>query len=146
MSRALSLDLRVRVLAAVEAGALHREAGERFGVSAASVSRWRRLAHEQGEPRPGPLGGDRRSGRIDDPRRITDFRTATKLSCRSNTNLTGNQAFTLVSDFTGEAGQLQWDKITGGYIVSGDVNGDGTADFSIRVNGSFDIRATDFIL
>jgi len=65
MSRALSLDLRVRVLAAVEAGASHREAGERFGVSAASVSRWRRLAHEQGEPRPGPLGGDRRSGRIE---------------------------------------------------------------------------------
>jgi transposase len=65
MSKALSLDLRVRVLAAVEAGASHREAGERFGVSAASVSRWRRLAREQGEPRPGPLGGDRRSARIE---------------------------------------------------------------------------------
>ena len=65
MSKALSLDLRVRVLAAVEAGASHRETGERFGVSAASVSRWRRLAREQGEPRPGPLGGDRRSGRIE---------------------------------------------------------------------------------
>ena len=69
MSKALSLDLRVRVLAAVEAGASHREAGDRFGVSAASVSRWRRLAREQGEPRPGPLGGDRRSGRIEAPRR-----------------------------------------------------------------------------
>jgi len=65
MSRALSLDLRIRVLAAVEAGASHRQAGERFGVSAASVSRWRRLAREQGEPRPGPLGGDRRSRRIE---------------------------------------------------------------------------------
>lgn len=65
MSKALSLDLRVRVLAAVEAGASHREAGERFGVSAASVSRWRRLAREQGVPRPGPLGGDRRSARIE---------------------------------------------------------------------------------
>lgn len=65
MSKALSLDLRVRVLAAVESGASHREAGERFGVSAASVSRWRRLAREHGEPRPGPLGGDRRSGRIE---------------------------------------------------------------------------------
>jgi len=49
----------------VEAGASHREAGERFGVSAASVSRWRRLAREQGAPRPGPLGGDRRSARIE---------------------------------------------------------------------------------
>ena len=65
MSRALSLDLRVRVLAAVEAGASHRQAAERFGVSAASVSRWRTLARERGEPRPGPLGGDRRSGRIE---------------------------------------------------------------------------------
>jgi transposase len=65
MSKALSLDLRVRVLAVVEAGASHREAGNRFGVSAASVSRWRRLAREQGEPRPGPLGGDRRSQRIE---------------------------------------------------------------------------------
>ena len=65
MSRALAVDLRVRVLAAVEAGASHRQAAERFGVSAASVSRWRALAREKGEPSPGPLGGDRRSGRIE---------------------------------------------------------------------------------
>lgn len=30
-------------------------------MSAASVSRWRRLARDQGDARPGPLGGDRRS-------------------------------------------------------------------------------------
>ena len=30
-------------------------------MSAASVSRWRRLAREKGKPRPGPLGGDRRT-------------------------------------------------------------------------------------
>lgn len=65
MSRALSLDLRVRVLAAVQAGASHREAGKRFGVSAASVSRWRRREREQGEARPKALGGDRRSKRIE---------------------------------------------------------------------------------
>jgi len=64
MSKALSLDLRVRVLSAVEAGARHREAGERFGVSAASVSRWAQRKREEGEPRPKALGGDRRSGRI----------------------------------------------------------------------------------
>ncbi|MBL7373489.1 IS630 family transposase, partial [Escherichia coli] len=39
MSTPLSLDLRVRVLAAVASGLSHRQAGERFGVSAASVSR-----------------------------------------------------------------------------------------------------------
>ena len=65
MSKALSLDLRVRVLAAVAAGASHREAAERFGVGAASVSRWRALARDQGDPRPKALGGDRRSGRIE---------------------------------------------------------------------------------
>jgi transposase len=65
MVKALSLDLRVRVLKAVAAGASHRAVAERFGVSAASVSRWRALARTQGEPRPGPLGGDRRSARIE---------------------------------------------------------------------------------
>jgi transposase len=65
MGYALSTDLRVRVLAAVAEGATHREAAVRFGVSAASVSRWRALAREQGDVRPGVLGGDRRSGRIE---------------------------------------------------------------------------------
>ena len=37
----------------------------RFGVGAASVSRWRALEREKGDVRPGPLGGDRRSGRIE---------------------------------------------------------------------------------
>jgi transposase len=65
MSTALSLDLRVRVLASVEDGASHREAAARFGVSAASVSRWRTLARRQGDARSGPLGGDRRTGRVE---------------------------------------------------------------------------------
>jgi transposase len=61
MSKALSVDLRVRVLQAVAAGASHREAADRYGVSAASVSRWRSREREQGAPRPLALGGDRRS-------------------------------------------------------------------------------------
>lgn len=65
MSKALSLDLRMRVLAAVASGLSHRQAAERFGVSAASVSRWRAREREQGAPIPKALGGDRRSGRID---------------------------------------------------------------------------------
>jgi transposase len=65
MSRALSLDLRTRVLAAVRGGMSHRLAGERFGVSAASVSRWRALERQQGDARPKALGGDRRSARIE---------------------------------------------------------------------------------
>jgi transposase len=65
MSKPLSLDLRTRVLAAVKAGASHREAGDRFGVSAASVSRWRNRERQQGDARPKALGGDRKSGRIE---------------------------------------------------------------------------------
>jgi transposase len=65
MSKVLSLDLRVRVLKAVADGASHRTAAVRFGVSAASVSRWRALERVQGDARPGPLGGDRRSARIE---------------------------------------------------------------------------------
>jgi transposase len=65
MSRALSLDLRLRAIAAVDAGMTHRAAAERFGVSAASISRWRGIARAVGEPRAGPLGGDRRSGRVE---------------------------------------------------------------------------------
>lgn len=70
MSRALSLDLRERVLAAVAGGLSHRAAAQRFGVSAASVSRWRALARRQGDARPGPLGGNRRSKRIEAQRAL----------------------------------------------------------------------------
>ena len=65
MSRSLSLDLRVRVVAAVAAGLSHRAAAARYGVSAASVSRWRRRARLEGDPGPRAVGGDRRSGRIE---------------------------------------------------------------------------------
>ena len=65
MPTALSFDLRVRVLAAVARGLSHRAAGEQFGVSAASVSRWRALEREQGEARARSMGGDRKSGRIE---------------------------------------------------------------------------------
>jgi len=65
MSKALSLDLRTRVLAAVAGGLSCRRAAERFGVSPSSAIRWRALEREQGDARPKALGGDRRSGRIE---------------------------------------------------------------------------------
>jgi transposase len=62
MSKALSVDLRDRVVAAVrDEGLSHRAAAIRFKVSAASISRWRALQRQSGHLRPGPLGGDRRS-------------------------------------------------------------------------------------
>lgn len=65
MSKALSVDLRVRVLRAVAEGASHREAADRYGVSAASVSRWRKREREQGAPVQLALGGDRRSKAVE---------------------------------------------------------------------------------
>ena len=65
MSKALSVDLRERVVAAIDGGVSCRQAAERFGVSASSAIRWRALVRKQGDVRPGPLGGDRRSGRIE---------------------------------------------------------------------------------
>ena len=50
MGRALSRDLRDRVVAAIEGGMSRRAAAERFGVSAASAIRWRQLVVEQGTP------------------------------------------------------------------------------------------------
>ncbi len=65
MSKALSVDLRERVAAAVAAGASCRAAAARFGVSASSAIRWAAMAREAGSVAPGPLGGDRRSARIE---------------------------------------------------------------------------------
>ena len=65
MGRALSRDLRERVVAAVEDGMSCRRAAERFGVSAASAIRWRQLALRHGTPAARSQGGDRRSARIE---------------------------------------------------------------------------------
>ncbi len=65
MSKALSLDLRSRVLSAIAAGLSCRRAAERFGVSASSAIRWRARERQQGHARPKALGGDRRSGRVE---------------------------------------------------------------------------------
>jgi transposase len=65
MGKALSLDLRERVTAAVAGGLSRHRAAERFGVSAASAIRWCALQKATGSLAPKPLGGDRRSRRIE---------------------------------------------------------------------------------
>ena len=65
MAKALSEDLRIRVIRAVEGGMSRRAAAGRFGVSPASavrfVSEWR----QRGATRAKPRGGDQRSQRIE---------------------------------------------------------------------------------
>ena len=65
MARALSIDLRKRVLAAVDGGMSCRKAADRFGVSASSAIRWHDRRRREGNFAPKALGGDRRSGRIE---------------------------------------------------------------------------------
>ncbi|SEP29552.1 Transposase [Methylobacterium sp. ap11] len=61
MTSPLVLDLRERVVSAVMAGASCRQACERFGVSAASVSRWHARHLRDCHVRPKPMGGGQRS-------------------------------------------------------------------------------------
>jgi Ca2+-binding RTX toxin-like protein len=62
----------------------------------------------------------------------------------ANTLISGNQAFTLVAGFTHVAGQLVEIAQGSGYMVEGDLNGDGLADFAIFVNGQAP-GASDFV-
>ena len=65
MAKALSMDLRERVIAAVDEGMSRRQAAGRFGVSASSAIRWCQLQRDTGDARSAPQGGDRRSKRIE---------------------------------------------------------------------------------
>ncbi|MCJ2131720.1 IS630 family transposase [Methylobacterium sp. E-045] len=65
MPSALSVDLRERVVAAIEAGASRRQAAKRFGVGAASVIRWHERFWQDGRIAPRPMGGDRNSQRLE---------------------------------------------------------------------------------
>lgn len=65
MGKPLSMDLRARALAAVDAGMSRRAAAGRFGVSISSVIRWDAQRRATGSFAPKPQGGDRRSRRIE---------------------------------------------------------------------------------
>jgi hypothetical protein len=68
----------------------------------------------------------------------------------ANASVSGDQAFNFVAVFTGTAGQLQWEQIgAGSFVVSADVDGDATADFSLQiygVPGVTQVQASDFSL
>ena len=65
MAKALSTDLRSRVLAAVDGGLSCRRAAEQFGVSASSAIRWTNQRRKQGHFAAKRQGGDQRSDRIE---------------------------------------------------------------------------------
>jgi transposase len=65
MGASLSVDLRRRVVAAVEGGMSRREAAAQFRVGVSSAIRWVAQARETGKVTPKPQGGDRRSQAIE---------------------------------------------------------------------------------
>jgi transposase len=65
MARALSLDLRERVVEEIAKGMSCRQAAARFGVSASSAIRWAARIRSGRALAPMKQGGDRRSRRIE---------------------------------------------------------------------------------
>jgi transposase len=65
MAKSLSVDLRRRVVDAIEHGLSCRQAAARFGVSASSAIRWLDRLKKHGDVAAKRQGGDRKSGRIE---------------------------------------------------------------------------------
>jgi Ca2+-binding RTX toxin-like protein len=94
-----------------------------------------------------PVGGSTTSDAI------TDFSHAQgdKIDLHgidANTGVAGDQAFSFIgaAGFTHHAGELRAVSAGGVTSVYGDVNGDGTADFQIRLSGTITLVAGDFVL
>lgn len=81
---------------------------------------------------------------------VTDFISRTdKIDLKkidADTTKSGNQSFKLVTNFEGKAGQLIIEQSGANTILSGDVNGDGTADIQIQLTGVASIVASDITL
>jgi Ca2+-binding RTX toxin-like protein len=84
---------------------------------------------------------------------ITDFDQSagdridlSRLDADSGTG--GNQAFVFVGDaaFSGAAGELHYVQAGGRTFVEGDTDGDGLADFAIRLTSTVDLASADFVL
>ena len=65
MAKALCLDLRQRVIDAIDGGMSRRQAAEHFSISPSSAIRWHQRHRTMGSLRSHKQGGDRRSGRIE---------------------------------------------------------------------------------
>jgi transposase len=68
MGQPLSMDLRSRLLAAIDEGLSCREAAARFGVAPSTAIRWEAQRRETGGFAPKPQGGDMRSRRVEERR------------------------------------------------------------------------------
>jgi len=68
MGQPLSMDLRRRLLAAIDEGMSCRAAAARFGVAPSTAVRWQTQWRETGGFAPKPQGGDMRSRHVEERR------------------------------------------------------------------------------
>ena len=66
MARPYAMDLRERVVAAVEAGDSRRAAARRYGVSESVAVKWLQRVDRTGSVKPGKMGGHRRPALADE--------------------------------------------------------------------------------
>jgi len=66
----------------------------------------------------------------------------------ANSGIAGDQGFTFIGSgaFSHTAGELRYQQISGNTYVQGDIDGDGVADFWIRLDGLHALGSGDFIL
>ena len=96
-------------------------------------------------------GGDFGGATRAEADRITDFASGDRidLSAVDASSLSGgDQAFTFLGtgDFTHSAGELRYEQVNGNTYLSGDTNGDGLADFMIKLDGLHTVNASDLVL
>jgi Ca2+-binding RTX toxin-like protein len=95
------------------------------------------------------LSTESRMGRYD---RILDFTSGQDFldlhTIDADSSTPGDQAFILIgsSAFHGIAGELRVFQYGGMTCIRGDLNGDGRADFDIRLQAGLSLSASDFIL
>jgi Ca2+-binding RTX toxin-like protein len=84
---------------------------------------------------------------------ITDFQSSqgdkidlSRLDAIDGTVGLDHFAFIQTGAFDGNKGELRYEAETGGVVVQGDTNGDGTADFTLHLQNVTTLQATDFIL
>ena len=65
MAKSLSIDIRERLVSAVDGGMTRHSAADRFGVAASTAIKWVDQWRRTGDLAPRPRGGDRRSARIE---------------------------------------------------------------------------------
>ena len=82
--------------------------------------------------------------------RIADFDTSDRIDLSKVDAVTGgaDNAFAFIGSgaFTGVAGQLRYEYVSGSTAVQGDMNGDGIADFWIMLDGTHALTTGQFIL